>query len=364
MNHRTHSRTLFLSGARAGCTAPACRRSGTTLLELMIVMILVSVGWMAFLLVAVETVHDYDFFSALNLLAQWNQKIINDVRDDTLAAKEYFENESRGVGYFNALFRDPGSLPVNSLRLPVIDETGDLGIDSPTDPRTGNSLFFAKMLPPFVATVPYDVTEDRTYRVSVYCFVVYYLTFRQDERIADRRGTLDLIRWRSRPVADYTQIMAIEDPDGSDTIDPRAEMVAAFVDEYGSTWLWSTAEDIADAFYECDEFGQVNASPEPDMVIPQDPDEGLRSAIPATPTRAKRASVGFNSSRAGWDTGPTIPLLALEDPLGDGFPHGFEVQICGPSGSREVLVRMVLAKGTARKIITREFQAVFTTRDF
>jgi len=357
-------RTLHLSGARG--TSPACihLRGGTTLLELTIVLVLISVAWMAFLLVAVETVHDYDFFNALNLLAQWNQKIVNDVRDDTLAAKQYFENDARGIDYFNALFKDAESPPVNSLRLPVIDETGDLGIDSPTDPRTGNCLFFVKTLPPFVATVPYDVTEDRTYRVNMYCLVLYYLTLRQDERIADRRGTLDMMRWRSRPVADYNQIMAIEDPDASDAIDPRAEMVAAFVTEHDSTWLWSASEDVTNAFYECDEFGQINASPEPDMVIPQDPDEGIQSVIPATPTRAKRASVGFNSTTPGWDTGPTVPQLATEDATGDGFPHGFEVQICGPSGSRKVLIRMVLAKGTSRKIITREFAALFTTRDF
>ena len=362
--NQANSRMLHLPGPCGGRAALVDVRSGTTLIELMIVMVLISVGWMAFLLVAVETVHDYDFFMALNLLARWNQKIVNDVRDDTLAAKQYFENDSRGIAYFNALFKDPGSLPVDSLRLPVIDDTGELGIDSPADPRTGNSLFFVKTLTPFVATVPYTATETYTYRVNLYCFVLYYLTLRQDERIADRRGTLDLIRWRSRPVADYTQIMAIEDPDGADIIDPRAEIVAAFVTQHDSTWLWSTAEDVANAFYECDEYGQINASPEPDMVIPQDPDEGLQSAIPATPTRAKRASVGFNSTRAGWDTGPTVPILAMEDPTGDGFPHGFEVQICGPSGSREILVRMVLAKGTSRKIITREFAAVLTTRDF
>ena len=337
---------------------------GTTLVELLIVFVIVSVAWAAFLIVTVEGVYDLEYVKAMNLVTEWNQAITSHITDDVVTAKQFFEDDAVGTDYFDALSLDPESSPLSTTRLPTIDETGDLGADTPGDEKTGNGLFFAKVIAPFVATVPYTDTETYTYRINVYRLVTYYLTWRYKEDIGRGEGTLDLVRWSSRPVADYSQIMSIDDPDPSDGVDPREEMVAAFVEEYNSTWLWDSGEEVDDAFYECDADGDIDAHATNNMIIPQDPDEGIQSLIPSGVTGTKHASICFNRSVPGWDTGPIVPQFGIEDDVSEGFPHGFEVQIVGPSGAREVLVRLALAKGTSRHVVARDFMSILTTRDF
>jgi hypothetical protein len=50
--------------------------------------------------------------------------------------------------------------------------------------------------------------------------------------------------------------------------------------------------------------------------------------------------------------------------LNDGFPHGFEVQIIGPSGARKMLLRLALCKEGSSRLIGKDFKAILTTRDF
>jgi len=337
---------------------------GITLIEMMVVLVVVIVGWLALMAVALETMRAFEFFQSLNLLEEWNQAIVNNIRDDAISAKQYFGNDTRGRDYFAALEKDSDSYPISPTRLPTVIDTGSFGPDTVAEQKTGNLLLFSKSREPFVVTVPRTSSEDGTYRVNVYQFVLYYLASRPQERVGRYTGVLDLMRWCSVCFADYTQVMAIEDPDPSDAVDPRENVVAAFVSSYNSTWLWDSAEDVADAFYECDWVGNVADDPEPLMTIDQHPSEGLVSTVPSGMTTSKHASICWNSGTPGFEVSAVVPVYALEDPFADGFPHGFEVQIVGPSGARELLVRAAMAKGTSKGIICREFSAVLTTREF
>ncbi len=345
---------------------PSSRRAsrGVTLIEMMVVLVVVIVGWLALMAVALETMRTFGFFQSLNLLEKWNQAIVNNIRDDAVAAKQYFGNDTRGRDYFAALEKDSDSYPISPVRLPTIMSTGSLGADTVAEQKTGNLLLFSKSLEPFVATVARTGSEDGTYRVNIYQFVLYYLTNRPQERVGEYTGVLDLMRWGSVHFADYGQIMAIEDPDPADGVDPRAGVVAAFVASYNSTWLWDSGEDVTRAFYRCDWVGNVAIDPEPMMVIDQHPTEGLVSTVPSGVTTSKHASICWNSGTPGFEVSAVVPAYALADSFADGFPHGFEVQIVGPSGARELMIRVVLVKGVGKGIISREFTAVLTTREF
>jgi hypothetical protein len=72
----------------------------------------------------------------------------------------------------------------------------------------------------------------------------------------------------------------------------------------------------------------------------------------------------MNRGSQGFELGPIVPQFATVIAGGDGFPHGFEVQIVGPSGAREVLLKLVLAKSGAQRIVARDLKAVLTTRDY
>ncbi|MFH0962858.1 MAG: prepilin-type N-terminal cleavage/methylation domain-containing protein [Planctomycetota bacterium] len=343
----------------------AAARRGFTLVEMMTVLVIVAMAWWIFAVVVLSLMDESAVLSAHNLLARWNQEIVNDIRDDTLSAKRYFENDSLGQQYLDALEEDADSPWINSLRLPRIEESGAaLAPDTVGNQKTGNALLFTKVLTPFVVTVPYREGEDRDFRINVYRFVLYYLTIREKEHIGRCKDSLDLMRWASVPLADYAQVMAIEDPEPADSIDPRAEIVKAFVAQQGSEWLWDTSSDLDNAFYKCQPTGQIDTSPWPNMVIPRDSVEGLRSLIPAKVAKNKHASVCWNNGTNGFDAGIVVPRYAIANATGDGFPHGLEVQIVGPSGARELCVRLAMAKGTGKKVVGREFTAILTTRDF
>jgi len=341
------------------------RRAGVTLVEMMVATALFVVVWGAFIGVVISIQTDFRFHAAKSTLLQWNQRIVNDVRSDVISTRGYFENNALGLGYFDALSLDAESLPIDTLRLPTIDENGDFVPDVPGNQKTGNALFFIKTLPPFVQTVAVDAYGNtETYRINVYQFILYHLTLRPDETVGDHQGALDLIRWASIPVADYDQIMTIEDPDPNDSVDPREELAAAFESEYNSTWLWDAGEEVDSAFHQYVAGGGIDSSPTANMSIPRDPEVGLASVIPAGMTTLKQASVCFNTSTPDWGIGVTVPQYAVESSDGDGFPHGFEVQLVGASGSRRLLIRVALAKSASRTFVTRAFSAVLATRDF
>ncbi len=61
----------------------------------------------------------------------------------------------------------------------------------------------------------------------------------------------------------------------------------------------------------------------------------------------------------------TVPAFATVDTTNDGFPHGFEVMIGGPTGGRRVMIRLVLAADSGHaRLISRENVVLINARDY
>jgi prepilin-type N-terminal cleavage/methylation domain-containing protein len=222
---------------------------GFTLVEMTISLVVMAVGFSAFLGVALESMRDYEFYTKLNLVAQWNQQIVNDIRKDTLSTKRYFSDDAEGQAYFDALDFGASPPPIDSLRLPRIDEPGIIEVDTLGSEKTGNALFFVKALPltssdfkvgwgddfvtDFQVAIGMDPEDVATYRINTYRFVVYYLNERVQDGVGAYPDSLDLVRWSSIPVLDYGQVMAVEESfydEGSGlTFYPREDLVSQFV---------------------------------------------------------------------------------------------------------------------------------------
>ena len=351
----------------------------------MIALCIMAVGFSAFLGVALESMRDYEFFNSVNLVSQKNQEIVNTIRKDTLSSKQYFGldvgADTYTQDYLAALELPAASMPMNSTRMPLIDEAGIFEVDmvGGTE-KTGNGLFFVKTLSPFVAQdVPISDSEALDFRVSAYRFVYYYLTRQVNDTIGVSRDSLDLIRWSSTVVLDYRHVMdvanEVEDPDSGNKYYPRADIISQFVANYpgyADHFIWDSSETVDLSFYRCDAFGTISNAPEANMLIAQDPSSGLVSMISGgirrgetygTVRRGKRQSISMNDTETGFSGGAVVPELGLTDPTGDGFPHGFEIQLIGPNSARELMVRVALAKEGSRGIIERDFKAILTTRD-
>jgi prepilin-type N-terminal cleavage/methylation domain-containing protein len=359
-------------------------KAGFTLVEMTISLVVMAVGFSAFLGVALESMRDFEFYTKLNLVAQWNQQIINDIRKDCLSTKRYFSDDAEGQSYFAALDFTTAPLPVDSLRLPWVDEAGTFDVDTLGNEKTGNALFCVKALPltsstfnagmgkdfvtDFTVVIGMDPEDTATYRINAYRFVVYYLNERISDSIGRHPDSLDLIRWASVPVLDYGQVMAVQetflDVDSGITFFPRQDLVSQFVTSYNSNFIWHSNEDVDNSFYFCSAAGIIDALPDNPMTIPQDPVIGVQSMLPGGMRNGRQISVCYNAGTPNFQAGPVVPMYALANGTGAGFPHGFEVQIVGPSGARELLMRLALAKEGAGRIIAKDFKTILTTRDY
>ncbi|MHC4944871.1 MAG: hypothetical protein ACYTG7_17790 [Planctomycetota bacterium] len=355
------------------------RTRGFTIVEATICLVLMTVSFGAFLGVALQSINDFVFFSAHTKVGQWCQQRLNDIREDTLSVKQYFDSFNVSVmsqEYYNVLDLPLNSPPLNNtVILPQIEETGAFEPDSVSGiNKTGNALFFVRSLEPFAVRVQTDPNiadpaDWHIYRVPVYSFVLYYLTRRVNEQIGNSLDSLDLIRWSSLAVADYDQVMQFEElvQDGALECYPRAQVITAFMNEYGSEYLWVNGADLDQGFYHCYPDGTHNVMPEDPttLVIAMEQWQGLFSRMQNNGNNhVKGASVFMNRGSQGFEIGPIVPQFATVIAGGDGFPHGFEVQIVGPSGAREVLLKLVLAKSGAQRIVARDLKAVLTTRDY
>jgi hypothetical protein len=352
---------------------------GFTIVEATICLVLMTVSFGAFLGVALQSINDFAFFSAHTKVGQWSQERLNDIREDTLSVKQYFDSfnvSPMSQDYFNVLDLPANSMPLNNtVVLPEIVETGIFEPDIISGiAKTGNALFFVRSLEPFAVRVQVDPNlldpaDWHIYRIPVYTFVLYYLTRRVSEPIVNSNDSLDLIRWSSLPVADYDQVMQFEElvQDGGLECYPRAQVITEFRNEYGGEFLWVNGEELNLAFYRTYADGTHDMMPEDpaNLTITMDEWQGLFSRMQNNGTsHVKQASVFMNRGTQGFEIGPIVPQFAQASQAGDGFPHGFEVQIVGPSGAREVMVKLVLSKGGAQRIVARDLKAVLTTRDY
>lgn len=350
---------------------------GFTLVEMMVALCVMTITFSAFLGVGLETVRDYEFFTRQNLVSMKNQQIVNNIRQDILSTKQYFGQDifpsTITSDYYNALeWPMTAPPPVDTLRLPTIDANGNFEPDIPGNEKTGNALFIVKTLEPFERKLGLYYEPDgfggqqvvwEYIRVNQYRFILYYLTRYQNDTISTSPDSLDLIRWASIPYLDYNQVVALVDPDPGDDLDPQAQLLATFVADTGSNYIWRPGEPVNNGFYYVNGFGIITGLV-PGVTILNDTQDGITSQISGELRTGKRTSICMNRGTLGFERGPVLPMYAVASQLGDGFPHGFETQIIGPSGARQLFLHVVMGKDSSKGIIAKAFKGVLTTRDF
>ncbi|NOZ20630.1 MAG: prepilin-type N-terminal cleavage/methylation domain-containing protein [Planctomycetes bacterium] len=308
--------------------------------------------------------------------------------------------------------------------LPVLDPNGMFGPDDATVRRTGNCLLFTRTEAAFSARTRYGpvVVGDpeantRLIMIDVFRLVYYYLTRVPGADVGGVEDGLSLVRWESIRFVDKGQLDALAERDPLpipgdhpwDENDPKtgppdqteidatlpvmqSEFIRQLVEDEGINYCWDTTQDASSAFYELTQDAVSG-----DYVIDSSP----VSAFDASSTNlnipmnkfehvilnlaSKHATVSWNTPGNEFIAGMgnqfkvnygnyfrfqspvLVPRFGYPDVSlsGPGFPHGFEVQVIGPSGARQVLVRLVLAKETWQKrIAAHETVTIVSTRDF
>jgi len=289
------------------------------------------------------------------------QEITDDLRLSLVSSVRLYGNDAEGNATLALLAMDREPTPTSVRRLPTIDIDGPFRQDSSTDEITGNALLFA-----------YLAWRDRCrcasgndYLVDVYRLVHYYEAPIGSGPAAGVRGGIDLVRFVSEPLADAEAIEQIVDL--TDRAEVLLHLEAGSADAGGNrhdpvqvVWLRTGAPGAVGTLRQIDESdGSLSNTvlagtnrPDPWAIKPIT--TGAESLL-----NYRHASVASNFDLVA----PGISRFAVRDDL-NGFPHGFEVQLIGPTASRQLLLHMVLIDSAMHGAPAwSQMQTVITARD-
>jgi type II secretory pathway pseudopilin PulG len=275
-----------------------------------------------------------------------HQEIVNDIRGDLLSAVSLFENGSRGSAYWNSLEFPKAAQPLASTKLPTAVLLGTFKRELATGARTGNSLLFANQ----AWTTEFGAGSGKRYRIDVYRITCFYLAKAGDGPSARVPDGLTLAKFVSEPLADGDQFDAIADP--ADRTEVLLHLLRRTPDVEGNKHpsarlLWKRGREIGEsgAIREIDPISSTLS------MIPVPPRAPGAWKIHIDETRSNRDLLEFRkfaiaTNHAGKRFG--VARFGKKDKGGDGFPHGFEIQMRGPSSTRQVMVHSSIV-GTNRK---------------
>jgi len=342
---------------------------GFSLMEATVVLAITSIVLLVVLRMVEQAASLSSYIESHNDLTVLTQRPLNQMQREVLQSR-YIFGDDIGTDYLKNISSQvsskfpiaPGSL------LPAVDATGTISPDT-TVRRTGNCLLVARALPPVSYTIAVDGNYPAVnFAADRYQFELFYLTrntaktFREGDRI------VNLIRYRSGIFADYYQLV-----NGTVNMSTtqRQSLSKKLTDDKLAT-AWDPGEAFASAFWTIDK----------DLAFPTSglqatPDLGLKDVNTIIPELVGGRVSGRMQYTIAYRTGTDKPGKAIT-----GIPNrnlvpqfakadtslpldcGFEVQIVGGSGARQVMTRLVMysAYGVTRVDAQEAFVITSFTR--
>lgn len=270
------------------------------------------------------------------------QEVTDKVRLEMVTSVRVFGDN--GEGNANLALLDLSTSPAPATRrLPLLDIDGELGPDQGGEEKTGNALFFAYL----AWRDRFRTSTGTDHLVDVYRWVHYYLSPVDGGPAPDRRGGLEMVRFVSEPLADGHAVDDILDPA------ERAEVLLHLVrgtadvdgqvhDPVAVVWRRGGDPNVPGTLRQIDDGDgalsddPLAGRPDPWAILPAE--EGAAGLL-----HYRRAQVVSNFETVA----PGVSRFAIRDDA-VGFPHGFEVQIVGPTSARQVLFHIVLTDTSSR----------------
>jgi hypothetical protein len=287
-----------------------------------------------------------DLSRRIHKMTEAAQQIADDIRLELVSSARIYGDDADGQALRDMLFLEDAPAPLASARLPRLDVDGPFRRDEAGSEISGNSLLFAYL----AWRDRFRCSSGNEHVVDVYRIVHYYLTERDGGPATGRRGGLDLVRFQSEPLADAD---AVEDiADAAERAEVLLHLLGGTADTDGRerdpvqvVWQRTANPGAAGAFMQIDpDDGSLSASvlsgsdrPDPWGILPAQ-EGGVRSLL-----AYRRAAVASNFDLEA----PGISRFALADDDA-GFPHGFELQLIGPTAARQLLLHLVLMDPTRR----------------
>lgn len=323
----------------------SARARGYTALEMMIVVIFVGIMSLVIERTISSVIEVERSLRAIRNTVDRGQRTLSMLRDATATSRKLFQNDAVGNAYLGKLAFGTAPLLAGS-RLPVFDETNQLGPDAPGTPMTGNVILFVREADPLPCIA--DPATKLVRMIDAYRLVCYYTTQSNRSVVTGGGLALDLVEWRSATFPCYGQVTGITDAT------QRTNVVRDLYNRFGRDYLWDPTGAVSSSFFGIDGVGTIAAMPTAVSSIPQDLN------VAAGP-RFVRANIAV--ARTDLTSKPRTPVFTVDDPA-YWTPNGFEVKIVGPSGSRKIWMRLTIEQQASRgRVPAQETTAVVSTRD-
>ncbi len=335
------------------------KRGGFTLVELMVSSaVLISLIYFVTAL-SQSGSRAQRYAERVNRVTEITQDLVDELRQELTSSVRLFHNDTLGAAYLSRLDYAQAKAPI-AFRLPTLNTGGIFEQETVATPRSGNALLFAR----HAWTATYTVPSSNEYQVDVYRIAHYYLADENGGPQPGRPDGLNLCKWVSEPLVDGDQIDKVTDP--TDQRDLLRSLIQQDPDDDGIVHpkvevVWLRGEDpaVTGTLRHIQNTGTLSNNPQAPRSSPwdfkRDPKWSSNSLL-----FYRHHSVATNFAPAGYRVG----RFSVVSTSGAGFPHGFELQLIGPSAARQLLVRLILCStNRTGPAAFAEIQAVLDARD-
>lgn len=295
-----------------------------------------------------------------NRATEVGQDLIDNMRSEIRAATRIFTNDSTGTAYRAVLEPWTSASPIATTTLPTLDVLGSFQADSAGTNKTGNELLLSR----HSWSAEFTTTGGTTYRYDVLRIVRYFLkTEDGGPRVGSPWG-LNLVHWVSEPMVDGTQIDNI-----TNTTDQKQVLLHL---------RNGTADKLGKKHPKVDLVWRMGQDPATTGTLRQITSLGALSNTPLSPRAVswrilrdstkssagmlfyRHHSIATNYSLPSY----RVPKYGIGNNTSTGFPHGFEIQVIGPSSARQVLLRLVIVSTNRQGHVAHaDLQAILGARD-
>lgn len=333
--------------------------AGFSLIELTIASMLLSMMVFAVSTLSVRGGEAQEYARRINRVTELTQDLLDEMRLELVSSVRVFAADAEGAANLALLDVAGAPAPLGGLRLPTVAPNASPRPDTLGDEITGNSLFFAKL----VWTDRFVCTSGEEYLVDVCRWVYYYLTPEEGGPDPANPIGLNIVRIVSEPLADAAAVDRISDPDDQEEV--LVHLLNGTPDANGEThppceivWQRGAMPAVVGTIRQIDLDGTLSDSPINGRNDPWDiqrRDPAVRGML-----AYRHHSIASVYSQPSFGVG----RYGLLSTAGDGFPHGLEVQVVGPSSARQVLLHLVVSS-TARRgyFAWSDMQVSVDTRD-
>ncbi len=317
-------------------------QKGFSLIEMTVTLAIVSVLMIAVYAMIEQTIKATLFNESHSDLTVLSQKAVNGVQGELLQTRMLFQEDTMGSEYRGALQLSTRYPVASDSLLPVFDTSTVVNPDTTTR-YTGNSLLIVRQLEPLSITYDHDnngTTPEIEFLADLYRFEYIYLSQSNAPNFAGSGKSLDLVQSSSIDYADYFQLSAM----GTQAI----KTISAKLIARGLTRAWDPGQPLTSSFYALS--GATDGTFDAAISNPAQRIDLARAKTLMPGLRGGHIggkmvySVAFNPTSPAQPYPLRIPIrvFALADVAKPNFPSGFEVKVAGPSGSRQVMTRVVL----------------------